>query len=390
MATARHPARGVWTAFAAVLIVVFASGCFEEHDPITQKALDSEDPRICLQHNYTSDREECLNSLGSIIDDPDKCSLFPDDTRQTQCLTNAATRNKDPAICEKFPKKSDAESCLGDVAFSKGDSSMCEQLTDESSRDACLGRIGKFHNKPELCNKINSKDLKDDCYGYSGTNANSTDLCDKIEGAYTRDKCNLQVGLSTREAGVCNKLGGSDKSLCLASIGRNPEACSNLTNEFDANRCYLHVGINAADPESCNKVNNSLLPISNFEGGSGACFTAVAADRGNELYCGKMGSYPEEYKECVVAVASKWKRPELCDKVKDFDNHIDCVGDVAVNTMNVSVCDSLSIGEFRDECRDRYARTHPTAVQKVMFAAEDAVTNPLQEKAEKEIAKSLA
>lgn len=131
----------------------------------------------------------------------------------------------------------------------------------------------------------------------------------------------------------------------------DPSLCADLTDDTPArtkarqDRCYEKVGVKIGDPSACAKIEKDYRHDN--------CMSQIAVNTKNERLC---DSLRDDKTKCIADVAVEKGSILLCAKAGDHLN--DCVAGVATKKKDETLCEELPEGE-RDDCYLSVSRVKP-------------------------------
>ncbi len=172
------------------------------------------------------------------------------------------------------------------------------------------------------CEIMKNNLLQETCYGNLADLKNELDLCDNIADPSTKEGCILVVAINTLNTDACSKITNREKSnICLKDIAvnnSNSELCKNINEDNLADECYSSIGVTTRDVNLCDKVTNADKKIN--------CYSTIGVAGNSVLTCEKIKS-----------------------KTNPFARDI-CIGKIAVNTKNLTLCSSLKWNDTKKTC----------------------------------------
>lgn len=182
------------------------------------------------------------------------------------------------------------------------------------------------------------------------------------------------VGLRTFYYYDCEFGKNADCVASKAVKANNADLCekNKYANPHQRNECYFKIGVKEKDLSICEKIVN--------DGGNGdamktSCVANVAFNTNNPSLCDSLKMKGGIWKDkCYVTFSSESIDSAVCDRVFDEYAKSQCLANVAINTNNGNYCQNVELQpEFRDYCLSDFNRKAKNISWDLGISGADAV-----------------
>ena len=172
------------------------------------------------------------------------------------------------------------------------------------------------------CEIMKNELLQETCYANLADLTGSIELCENIADPGTKEGCILVVSTNTL----------------------NADACSKITNREKSNICLKDIAINKSSSDLCAKVNEEAL--------ADECYLTIGVANKNAELCEKI-ALAEKKITCYSTIGVATESIPTCEKIKSKSNPFArdiCIGKIAVNTKNLTLCNELKWNDTKNTC----------------------------------------
>jgi hypothetical protein len=191
---------------------------------------------------------------------------------------------------------------------------------DAGQQNKCILDAATTQQDVRLCDTIQNDGFRAWCITSVANATNSTAACESIADASAREFCKRDVIVSHGSFDECQSIGQPARDDCLDAAARSTldwRRCLGMADGTPRESCIEEVARLARDPQGC----IALAPQN--RGRDGCLFlTSIAANS-----------------------------TETCNQISDPQFAGYCVISIAVNQQNISLCDTISPGNYSFACR---------------------------------------
>jgi hypothetical protein len=207
---------------------------------------------------------------------------------------------------------------------------LCSGL-ETSQQNKCILDAATAQQDAHLCNSIQNDGFRTWCISSVANASNSTATCESIANGSAREFCKRDVIVSHSSFAECQSIGQPARDDCFDAAARSTldwRPCLGMTEGTPRESCLEDVARLAKDPQGC----LALAPQN--RGRDGCLFiTSIAANS-----------------------------PATCSQIADTQFAAYCVINIAVNQRNISLCNTVTPGNYSPACR-QLVRNATTAQQ---------------------------
>ena len=395
----------VLLAVFALVLLVFFSGCIkpvdgnggngddntvenptdenefvEQPGPEPTPATLQQQINACLTFESEGLADSCLVDVGLSLMDSTPCEyvrVLPKDS----CYQEIAINAKNVADCDKIVESDLANQCYESLGIELRDYVACSKIVgDEAKKDNCLKEVASAVNDFEVCSRISVASLKDECLTQVATATGNTNACEGVSGAfvqgtYLRDDCYLSAAGEAVSIELCNKLLSEEKSiecfeLVISGELEQLDTCSSISLQEKKDSCIKAYALNTKEFSACSEISAQELQQECYESIArtssateelcglveddlivSQCFTQIALNELDVEVCNKI-NLRRDKNDCVAKVAVTSKDSDKClFIVADPGKRNECISDVAVANLSTGQCKEIeNSGQYTIQC----------------------------------------
>ena len=167
------------------------------------------------------------------------------------------------------------------------------------------------------------------------------------------------IGIRIADYNNCNFGKNND---CLTGKALNTDTgntslceANKYANPHKRNECYFEVGGRGKDLTICDKI------VNDSGGGIGmknACVANVAFNTNNPQLCDSLKGKWGDKDDCYIIISEKWNDLEICNNISDdykdeYSRHM-CITNIAINNNDKSYCEIVKSSEYQGYCRKNF------------------------------------
>ena len=332
-----------------LILILFFCGCFE--DPIVTEAMSKKDPELCRELEKESEQERCFGRVAEAAGDKNMCQQYlrKNQNRLDDCMSTVGSKTGDISACEQVADDRKKMSCYMGVGKKNNDASVCDKINDGNIgyRDSCYLDVATSTADPTICEKM-EKGYHNyvSCYTQIAVKKSEPELCAKIKDGFPKDNCYSDVAASTGWQNVCANIKDSKtRKVCDSRVTGNPMGCEGLLG-LDLDDCIYASAEKGGIVSECNKILASQKRKD--------CIGKAAKNAGKPELCKDLeGTYLQN---CINDASIAGQSTTGCRSLDAVGRRNTCVNAVALTSLNLEDCDSISVSRMVDECKTEVMR----------------------------------